>query len=159
MSRMMKTLPVMGACVALVLVMGARSATAAGLNEGKEWLAWTPAERNVYVRGFIEGYWRGSQSTCRLADDLFEVNKTHRLGEGPSGRCEARLENYTKIEITDSGPDFSAYTTIITEFYTKHPEYQNIAKVHLLYFLSDRNFKTADQLYQIAVKGEIRDHY
>jgi len=155
----MKTLQVMGAYVAFMLVVGAGTATAAGLNEGKEWLTWTPSERNVYVRGFIEGYWRGSQSTCRLADDLFEVNKPHRLGKGPSARCEARLDNYTKIQVIDSGPDFSAYTAIITEFYIKYPEYQNIAKVHLLYFLSDRNFKTADQLYKIALKGEIRDHF
>jgi hypothetical protein len=68
------------------------------------------------------------------------------------------LEEYTKIKTTNSGLDFSAYTTIITEFYTKYPEYQNVAKAHLLYFLSDRNFKTADQLYQMAVKGKIRDH-
>lgn len=158
MSRMMKTLSVIGVCVALALVMGAGSATAERLNEGKEWLAWTPVERNVYLRGFIEGYWRGSQSTCALADNLFEVGKPHRLGQEPSGRCEARLEEYTKIKTTDSGLDFSAYTTIITEFYTKYPEYQNIAKAHILYFLSDRNFKTVDQLYQMALKGEIRDH-
>ena len=45
---------------------------------------------------------------------------------------------------------------MITEFYTKHPEYQAIAFVNLLKSLSDRNYKTADQLYQMALKGELR---
>ena len=159
MSRMKGTLLLIGACVAILFVTDAGAATPAELGGGKEWLAWTPAERNVYVRGFIEGYWRGSQSACRLADDLFEVNKPHRVGQGPSGRCEARLEEYTKIETTDSGPDLSAYTTVLTEFYTKHPEYQNIPTVYILSFLSNRNYKTADQLYQMAVKGEMRTHF
>lgn len=94
MPLMKKTLSVIGVCVALVLVIGTASA-AGKLNEGKEWLTWTPAERNLYLRGFMEGYWRGSQSTCALADRLFEVGKPHRLGQEPSGRCEARLESYT----------------------------------------------------------------
>src|SRR6266403_101704 len=126
MSRMMKTLPVIGVCVVLLLLTGAAAGNPPAPDEGKDWLTWTPAERSVYVRGFIEGYWRGSDSACRLADELFEVGKPHRLGQTPRGRCEARLEEYTKIKTTDSGLDFSAYTTVITEFYTKHPVYQNI---------------------------------
>ncbi len=69
------------------------------------------------------------------------------------------MEEYTKIETTDSGPDLSAYTTVLTEFYTKHPAYQNIPTVYILSFLSNRNYKTADQLYQMAVKGEMRTHF
>jgi hypothetical protein len=116
-------------------------------------------ERNVYIRGFIEGFWRAWHDACRLADDLFEVGKRLRLGQEPSGRCEVRLENYSKIRILDSGPDFSTYTTVITEFYTKHPEYQNIPKAHILSYLTDRNFKTADELYQMALKGEMPTHF
>ncbi len=159
MSRMMKTLRVIGTCVALLLLNGTAAGNPLGPDEGKEWLAWTSAERNVYIEGFVEGYWRGTDSACRLADELFEVGKPHRLGQGPRGRCEARLEEYTKIKTTDSGPDFSAYTTVLTEFYTKHPEYQNIPKVYLLSFLTNRNYKTAGQLSQMAVKGEMRTHF
>jgi hypothetical protein len=160
MSRiMMKTVPVIGICVALLLLTSAAVAAPAEIGGGKEWLAWSPAERNVYIRGFIEGYWRGTHSTCELADDLFEVGKPHRLYQGPSGRCEARLDNYTKIETPASKPDFTAYTTVMTEFYTKYPEYQNIPQVYLMSFLTDRNYKTADQLYQMAVKGEMRTHF
>jgi hypothetical protein len=159
MSRAMKVLLVTGLSVAFIVAMGADDAKAAESYEGKEWLAWTAAERNVYIRGFIEGFWRASHDACRLADDLFEVGKRHRLGQEPSGRCELRLENYSKIRILDSGPDFSAYTTVITEFYTTHPEYQNIPKAHILSYLTDRKFKTADQLYQMALKGEMPTHF
>lgn len=159
---MLKTIKVfigIGACAALLLLVGATPAAPEELHAGKQWLAWTPAGRNVYVQGFIEGYWKGSQTACRLADELFEVGESHRLGQGPSGRCEARLEKYTKIKTSDSGPDFSAYTAVITEFYTKYPEYQNIPTGYLLFFLSDRNYGTADQLYQLVLKGgEWRGH-
>jgi hypothetical protein len=159
MSRMMKTLLVIGICIALLLLTGAAFATPAELGGGKEWLAWSSAERNVYVRGFIEGYWRGTHSTCELADDLFEVGKPHRLYQGPSGRCEARLDNYTKIGTPDTMPDFTAYTTVMTEFYGKYPEYQNIPQAYLMRFLTDRNYKTADQLHKMAVNGEMNTHF
>ncbi len=151
--RTIKTSLAMGACATLLLFIGAAPATPEDLHAGNQWLAWTPAERNVYVQGFIEGYWKGSQTACRLADDLFEVGKPHRPSEGPSGRCEARLEKYTKIKTSDSAPDFSAYTTVVTEFYTKHPEYQNIPTGYLLFSLSDRNYGTADQLCEMVLKG------
>jgi hypothetical protein len=159
MLRTIKTLLAMGACAAFLLLIGAAPATSEELQPGKQWLAWTPAERNVYVQGFIEGYWKGSQTACRLADDLFEVGKPQRLGQGPSGRCEARLEKYSKIKFSDSGPDFNAYTTVVTDFYSKHPEYQHIPTGYLLFSLSDRNYGTADQLYQMVLKGgEWRAH-
>jgi hypothetical protein len=75
--------------------------------------------------------------------------------EVPSARCLARMEKYSKARYT-SGPDFSTYTDVITEFYTKHPEYQGIPFMNLMKWLSDRNHKTADDLYQMALKGEMR---
>jgi hypothetical protein len=66
------------------------------------------------------------------------------------------MEEYSKAKYTEtSGLDVSAYTDAITEFYTKHPEYQGIPFVNLMKSLSDRNYKTADQLYQMALKGEL----
>jgi hypothetical protein len=150
MLRMIRTLLLMGACMALPFVSRTAPATPEELNAGKQWLGWTLDQRNVYVYGFIEGYWKGSQTACRLADDLFEVGKHHRVGEGPRARCENRLEQYTKIKTTDSGPDFSAYTTLVTEFYARHPEYQNVSIGYLLLSLSDRNYQSVDQLYQMA---------
>jgi hypothetical protein len=133
------------------------------LDRGGEWLWWSPEQRTTYVDGFITGYVQGSHSACEVADQLFEVAKPHRLGdeqhpsEVPSARCLARMQEYSKARYTDaSGPDFGAYADVITEFYTKHPEYQGIPFVDLMKSLSDRNYKTADQLYQMAQKGELR---
>ena len=69
----------------------------------------------------------------------------------PSGPCLARLESYSKHS--------DAYTTVLTDFYTSHPEYRGIPSAYLLEFLSDRRFKTADQIYQMALKGEIRSTF
>jgi hypothetical protein len=115
--------------------------------------------------GFIDGYLRGSHQACDATDDLFEVGKWHRLGDDrhpseiPSARCLARLDMYSKYKLVESRPDFSAYTDVITEFYTRHPEYQDIPYVYLLEFLSDNKYKTAEQLYQMALKGEIRTSF
>lgn len=67
------------------------------------------------------------------------------------------MEEYSKARYTQtSGPDFSAYTKVITEFYTLHPEYKGVPFVDLMKSLGDRNYKTADQLYQMALKGKLR---
>ena len=134
------------------------------LDRGGEWLSWSPGERTTFVNGFIAGYRQGSHGACEAAQELFgEPGKMYRLGdehhasEMPSARCLARMEEYSKAKYTEaSGLDVSAYTDAITEFYTKHPEYQGVPFVNLMKSLSDRNYKTADQLYQMAQKGELR---
>src|SRR5271165_7576700 len=123
MPRMLKTLLVAGAFAVLLLSTGTARTTPDKVDPGTEWLAWSAAEREVYVRGFIFGYGNGSEAACKLADELFEVDKHHRVGESPRARCENRVNQYTKIKMLDSGFDFGAYTSVITEFYTKHPEF------------------------------------
>ena len=67
------------------------------------------------------------------------------------------MEPYSKIRLRqNSGADLKVYTGVITEFYTKHPQYRGIPFVDLLRWLSDRNYKTANELYQMALKGELR---
>jgi hypothetical protein len=133
------------------------------LNRGPEWLSWSPGQRSTYVYGFISGYQEGTHEACDMAERLFGDLKTYHLGDEhhpsdmPSARCLALMEEYSKFKYTEAlGLDLSAYTDVITEFYTKHPEYQGIPFGNLLKLLSDRNSKTADQLYQMAVKGELR---
>ncbi|PYX43458.1 MAG: hypothetical protein DMG83_17230 [Acidobacteria bacterium] len=154
-----------GALVVLVVVIClAAPVRPDQLDRGGEWLSWSPGERATFVNGFIAGYRQGSHSACEVAQELFgEPGKMYRLGdekhasEMPSARCLARMEEYSKAKYTEaSGPDVSPYTDAITEFYTKHPEYQGIPFVNLMKSLSDRNYKTADQLYQMAQKGELR---
>jgi hypothetical protein len=127
-------------------------------DRGGEWLSWSPGERSTYINGFISGYLRGSHEACLAANDVFEVGKPHRLGNDPAARCEARLDTYSKFR-TGSGPDPTFYTQVITDFYTKHPEYQGVPFVYLLLFLTDRQYKTDDQLYQMALKGALRTNF
>jgi hypothetical protein len=113
---------------------------------------------------WTKGYRRGSHGACEVAQELFgEPGKMYRLGDEhhasdlPLARCLARMEEYSKGKYTEAaGLDVSAYTDTITEFYTKHPEYQGVPFVNLMKSLSDRNYETADQLYQMAQKRELR---
>lgn len=156
-------LAAIGALVILEIVCVAAQVRPEQVDRGGEWLSWSAAERATYVNGFITGYLQGSNRACDVAQELFGTDKAYRLGdehhpsEMPSARCLARVEQYSKARYREaSGPDFSAYADVITEFYTKHPEYQGIPFVNLMKWLSDRNYKTADQLYQMALKGELR---
>lgn len=158
-----KYLAGIGALAILVIVCVAAQIRPEQVDRGGEWLSWSPAGRAAYVNGFITGYLQGSNRACDVAQELCADRKTYRLGderhpsEMPSARCLARMEKYSKAKYTEAlGPDFSAYVDVITEFYTKHPEYQGIPFMNLMKSLSDRNYKTTDQLYQMALKGELR---
>ena len=159
-----KYLAGMGVLVILVVVICvAQTRPGPGqIDRGGEWLSWSPEQRATYIDGFITGYLQGSHRACEVADELFEVGKPHRLGdehhrsEIPSARCRARMDEYSKAKYTETaGPDFSAYADVITEFYTKHPEYQGIPFVDLMKSLGDHNYKSADQLYQMALNGDL----
>lgn len=144
--------------VILIVVLHSTSMPQNQLDRGGEWLSWSPAERNVFINGFIAGYTNGSYKACLAANDLFEVGQSHRLNEQPSMRCSAHLETYSKYYYRGS-PDFSSYTTVITEFYTKYPEHRNIPFVYILSFLNDQQYKTADQLHLMALQGELRTNF
>jgi hypothetical protein len=156
MSRTLKAVLKIGVIALLPLVTSAVRVGPPQVGGGEEWLSWSEAERNTYIHGFIEGYWKGSATACKAADDLFEVGEPHRGDNQPSARCEARLGEYSRIRLTDSGVDFTAYTTVITDFYTRHSRYYGIPTVDLLSALGDSKCSTADQLYQLALKGDLR---
>jgi len=133
------------------------------VDRGEQWLSWGAGERAAYVDGFISGYLQGSLRACQAADELFEVGKPHRLGdeqhpsEIPSARCLARTGAYSKVRYAEaSGVDLSDYVDVITDFYARHPEYRGVAFTNILELLDDRHHKTADQLYEMALKGELR---
>lgn len=133
----------------------------AQMERGGEWLSWSEPERDSYVDGFISGYSQARLKACNAADTLFEIGQTHRLGdeqhptEVPSGRCLAAVDAYTRFKYLNSAVDFSPYTNTITEFYKKHPEYSEIPFPFIMEFLSDGKYRTADQLYELARKGEL----
>jgi hypothetical protein len=127
---------------------------------GEEWLSWNGSERDIYVRGYIDGNGWGTSSVCRTADDLFETNQGRHPGDEthpsdfPSARCLAKRPTYSKAG-HDPGDltGLSAYTGVITEFYTKHPEYRRVPFDYLMMQLNDKDFKTADQLFEMAKRG------
>jgi hypothetical protein len=59
------------------------------------------------------------------------------------------------ISVNQSGYDYGVYTKVITEFYLKHPEYRKIQSVILMHHLTDQEFKSADELYTLAKRGDI----
>ena len=134
------------------------------LGRGGEWLSWTPVQRTAYVYGLVDGYLMGFYQACDLADELFETDKPHRVGdehhptEFPSGRCLAHRGEFLKKSFDKEGhPDVSAYTDVITAFYKDHPGCREFPFAFLLQSLSSK-YATAEQLYEMALKGGF-EHY
>ena len=122
---------------------------------GLLWLSWSSGERENFVYGYIQGHGQGVNEACLAADDLFEKDKPHRLGHDevpstfPSARCRANVPQYSNVKIDLSkGPDFSAYTRVITEFYTKHPDYRDTPITLLMESLEGAKSLTADDIYK-----------
>jgi len=119
---------------------------------GEEWLSWSPEQRTVFVDAYLMGYLRGKSNACIGAAELFEVGKpVHDLNESVDRRCFRHAKSYSR------GADH--YANLITEFYREHPEYRNIPNVYLMVLLTDDRYKTADEIYEAAVKGEIRTNF
>jgi hypothetical protein len=71
-----------------------------------------------------------------------------------SGRCLASVDNHSRY--IGSRVDLAVYEVPITEFYTKHPEYQGVPFPFLMEYLSDEKCSTADELFQMAQKEKLR---
>jgi hypothetical protein len=153
----------------LILLMALCFCSAAQVNairheRGEEWLSWTPVQRTAYVYGFTAGYMLGFKRACDLADQLFETDKPHRLGndqhptEVPSGRCLAHRGEFSMAKF-DAGiqVNVSVYTDVITAFYDKHANCLDFPFPFLLQALSSE-YATADQLYELALKGGLKGY-
>src|SRR5277367_5386277 len=119
-----KWLPFVTVCLSFVMVSLAARSSRAEAGTGDEWLSWSPAQRASYVDGFISGHLNATHSVCDAADELFEVDMPHSLGDAhhpseyPSARCFAKADTYSRFKVTgNEETDFAAYTTVITEFY------------------------------------------
>ena len=55
-----------------------------------------------------------------------------------------------------NAPVFFALTPQFRLIWTAVPEYNDIPFTYLMYFLSDSKHKTADELYQMALRKEIQ---
>ena len=133
---------------------------------GEEWLAWSASERQIFVLGYTYGNGFGTARICRDADLLFETNEQHHQGyaghpsDFPSARCLAARPAFSRARSSPNDPiGLSAYTGVITEFYTKHPEYRRVPYFHLMMLLNDKDYKTADQLFEMAKRDDFRSVY
>lgn len=131
---------------------------------GLQWLSWTPAERENFVYGYIQGYGHGMNEACLAADDLFEKDKPRVIGHDdapstfPSARCRVSVAQYSNVEVNlSSGPDFSPYTTAITEFYKKYPQYRDTPFTRLMEMLTGAKTVTADELYSKLIMWKSED--
>ena len=129
---------------------------------GGHWLSWTASEKNAYAGGFIDGYLTGTTEICQDAGHFLKGGNMHSSGDRPqtpssaSAACFASGGNYSRQYSGNAGVDFSIYANIITEFYTKHPEYRAVSFRKLLLSLRDGASNSEGQLYQKALRGDLR---
>jgi hypothetical protein len=102
-----------------------------------------------------------------VAQDLFEKDKSHTLGDGkrdtdtPFARCIVRRgkfpnllsdENFDK----DGHLDVSIYTQVITDFYDRHGNCRDYPFAMLTEHLASK-YSTADELYEAASHSKFCD--
>jgi hypothetical protein len=137
-------------------------ATQVQTDPGAQWLSWSTSEKNAYVAGFIDGYRTGTTEICKAADQFLKAGSISSGGGQPetnssaSAACFASGGDYSKQYSGKAGVDFSVYANMITEFYTKHPDYRAISFRKLLLSLRDGASNSEDQLYQKALHGDLR---
>lgn len=135
------------------------------LERGGQWRSWSELQRAAYVQGFTSGYMEARLAACAMADDLIESDPHPRSYPGdanhppnePSVVCLENMETYSRFSYQgDNPPDMSAYTDVITEFYGRHPEYDDVPFPLIMLSLGDRSHKTADQLYKMAQRAIVK---
>jgi hypothetical protein len=146
----------LGALLSLMLQLflhfpGARRGD--GLGTAVDWRSLSLNERAVYARGYTDGYNVGAQAVCGITDQLFEIRAEVLLKNGPLSNqvqlCHSSMDTFARGGRTGiTQDDYSVYSNEISDFYTKYPKYKNVAFGYLFSLLSDRNQKTADQIFQ-----------
>lgn len=130
---------------------------------GQEWLAWPGRARVLFVAAYIDGYQEGIHNACESADRLLDLktNKPYDHAKDeivlPSGVCQKGAAHYSRFKPNATGdPDVTAYTEVLTRFYTEHAEFEDIPYEYLMQYLTDEQNKTVDDLYHMAKAGEMR---
>lgn len=148
-----------GAVVALWHIYPVAQVAANSTTPGAQWLSWNTKERDTYVSGFVDGYKTGTTQICASADEFFGV-KNQSLGdqnsESASAACFAHRGDYSRQYSGAASVDFSAYAIVVTDFYTRHPDYRMIPFSRLMLSLRDGASTNAAQLYSRAQQGELR---
>jgi hypothetical protein len=158
--------------VLLALVGGCKShspsygSSVASQYSGVQWIAWDDARRDAFVLAYTDGYITGTHDACLPTDQSLDLKKGFILEHGkdeivlPSGVCRANAGNYSGCkENASEGQVCSAYTQVITAFYVKHAEYRNIPFEYLMRYLTDKEHKSADELYSMAKSGAMKTEW
>ena len=123
-----------------------------GPQAGMQWLSWTQQRRSDFVDAYLAGYLDGKSDACIAAAEIFDVGKTFSdPREDASQRCFRQAKSYSR--------NISDYVKVLTDFYTKYAQFKNIPYLYLMTILRDDQYKTADGIYQMALKEEIRTHF
>jgi hypothetical protein len=136
------------------------SAKGDGFGAAAEWSALSVNERVAYMEGYTDGYSIGASAACDNADQLFNT-KGQVLPNGtlsnPVELCDAALDHFTRMgHRGKTRASFSVYSDAITEFYQKYPQYKNAPFSFLTKLLSDKNYQTADQLFQKLERHDLQ---
>ena len=152
MVKQIRTVPIAGAFALLLFIGTSAQVSSPPRGTGQEWLSWSPEQRRVFVGAYLQGYLMGKTDARIAADELFELDKpVHDLKDTVDARCFRHAKAYSR--------DSADYTAVITDFYTNHAKYRNIPRSYLMLLLTDDRYKTADEIYQAALKGEIRTNF
>jgi hypothetical protein len=116
---------------------------------GGRWLSWNVETRGDFVDSYLEGDLDAKIDACHAAYVLFVPRGTpDGTGENSlEGKCFRAVKSYTQT--------VDEYVSVITDFYTKYPQYRNFSALDLLRAISDGHYTTADGLNQMVLKGQL----
>ena len=136
---------------------GCRSHPSRGphLQDGEDWLSWSPERRETFVKDFLSGYLYGSLDTCARAATLFR-NEGEQLSPAEmaasvdvAARCQSHLNGFSKFRASGNLPtDVSPYTAPITAFYTNHPNKRHLPINGQLLGMRDSTYDEAVRIYE-----------
>lgn len=127
-----------------------------------QWLSWTASEKNAYSRWFHR---RAPQRHDRDSPSrwpLLNGGKVCSSGDrretrwSASAACFASGGNYSQRYPGKAGLDFSVYANIIAGSCSKHPDDRAVSFRRLIVSLRDGACSGEGQLYQEALRGDVR---
>jgi hypothetical protein len=149
----------------VILFSGCRSQPVRGphIEDGDDWLSWTPARREAFVKDFLTGYLYGALDTCSRATTLFRgrtdpTPSTEKFDPVEVGtRCETQRDGFSKFRTSPDKPtDVSPYTDQITAFYKNHPSKRHLHLDLQLLGLRDSTYNESVRIYEQVSDAEAK---
>jgi len=121
---------------------GSKSSPIAGAKEseaestpsvtGRTWLKWDRSSRIAFIKGNLRGYWDGQAAGCGEAKIVAMSLPSHTgMTEEASEQMRFRCAN--KLKLSDHS--FHSYEQVVTDFYSRYSELQQIEAQDLLQLL------------------------